>query len=101
VQKLLPAAAIGIERRGDVRLLGKPPLLSIVMVAIGLWIRLGILETPVFRRILAENKVERARIREGRGICGAPDVAADAAHPGYSCCQAGLFNAVHAASESM
>jgi MFS family permease len=37
-----------------------PFLISIVMVAIGLWIRLGILETPVFRRILAENKVERA-----------------------------------------
>src|SRR5690242_16877524 len=37
-----------------------PFLLSIVMVAIGLWIRLGILETPVFRRIVAENKVERA-----------------------------------------
>jgi len=37
-----------------------PFLLSIVMVAIGLWIRLGILETPVFQRILAENKVERA-----------------------------------------
>src|ERR1700726_1938065 len=41
-----------------------PFLMSIVMVAIGLWIRLGILETPVFRRILAENKVERARIFE-------------------------------------
>ncbi|MBV9426795.1 MAG: MHS family MFS transporter [Bradyrhizobiaceae bacterium] len=37
-----------------------PFLLSIVMVAVGLWIRLGILETPVFQRILAENKVERA-----------------------------------------
>jgi len=37
-----------------------PFLLSIVMVAIGLWIRLGILETPVFQRILAENRVERA-----------------------------------------
>ena len=37
-----------------------PFLMSIVMVAIGLWIRLGILETPVFQRILAENKVERA-----------------------------------------
>jgi MFS family permease len=37
-----------------------PFLLSIIMVGIGLWIRLGILETPVFRRILAENKVERA-----------------------------------------
>jgi len=37
-----------------------PFLLSIVMVGVGLWIRLGILETPVFRRILAEKKVERA-----------------------------------------
>jgi MFS family permease len=37
-----------------------PFLLSIVMVAVGLWIRLGILETPVFQRILAEKKVERA-----------------------------------------
>jgi MFS family permease len=36
-----------------------PFLLSIVMVAVGLWIRLGILETPVFQRLLAENKVER------------------------------------------
>ncbi len=37
-----------------------PFLISIGMVAVGLWIRLGILETPVFQRILAENKVERA-----------------------------------------
>src|ERR1700721_1343105 len=42
-----------------------PFLISIVMVAVGLWIRLGILETPVFQRILAENKVERAPIIEG------------------------------------
>ena len=41
-----------------------PFLISIVMVAVGLWIRLGILETPVFQRILAENKVERAPIIE-------------------------------------
>src|SRR6201992_1339683 len=41
-----------------------PFLISIVMVAVGLWIRLGILETPVFRRLLAENKVERAPIVE-------------------------------------
>ncbi|HKS89815.1 MAG TPA: MFS transporter [Stellaceae bacterium] len=32
---------------------------SIVMVGIGLYIRLGILETPVFRRIVAEERVER------------------------------------------
>jgi MFS family permease len=37
-----------------------PFLLSILMVGVGLWIRLGILETPVFRRILAEKRVERA-----------------------------------------
>jgi MFS family permease len=41
-----------------------PFLISIVMVAVGLWIRLGILETPVFRRVVAENKVERAPIIE-------------------------------------
>src|SRR6516162_9870006 len=41
-----------------------PFLISIVMVAVGLWIRLGILETPVFQRILAEKKVERAPIIE-------------------------------------
>jgi len=37
-----------------------PFLLSIVMVAVGLWIRLGILETPVFQRLLDENKISRA-----------------------------------------
>src|SRR5215831_17764678 len=34
-----------------------PFLLSIVMVGVGLWIRLGILETPVFRRVIEENRV--------------------------------------------
>ncbi|HZK90563.1 MAG TPA: MFS transporter [Stellaceae bacterium] len=41
-----------------------PFLFSIVMVAIGLWIRLGIMETPVFQRVVAENRVERAPILE-------------------------------------
>jgi MFS family permease len=41
-----------------------PFLLSLVMVAIGLYIRLGILETPAFRRILAENRVEPAPVSE-------------------------------------
>ncbi len=36
-----------------------PFWLSIIMVGIGLYIRLGILETPIFRRILAEHRVER------------------------------------------
>jgi metabolite-proton symporter len=41
-----------------------PFLLSIVLVGIGLWIRLGILETPVFRRLLDQNKIEKAPIAE-------------------------------------
>src|SRR5499425_2116964 len=41
-----------------------PFLLSIVMVGIGLWIRLGILETPVFRKVLAEERVERVPVLE-------------------------------------
>jgi MFS family permease len=41
-----------------------PFLLSIVMVGIGLYIRLGILETPAFQRIVAEQRVERAPVIE-------------------------------------
>jgi metabolite-proton symporter len=41
-----------------------PFLISIVLVAIGLWIRLGILETPTFRRLVAENRIERAPVAE-------------------------------------
>ncbi len=37
-----------------------PFLLSIVMVGIGAYIRLGITETPVFARIVVEERVERA-----------------------------------------
>jgi MFS family permease len=37
-----------------------PFLLSIIMVAIGLYIRLGIFETPVFRRLIAEEQLARA-----------------------------------------
>jgi len=36
-----------------------PFLLSIVLVGVGLYIRLGIMETPIFRTIVAENRVER------------------------------------------
>jgi MFS family permease len=36
-----------------------PFWLSIIMVGIGLYIRLGILETPVFRKIVAEERIER------------------------------------------
>src|SRR5262250_1642840 len=41
-----------------------PFMLSIVLVAIGLWIRLGILETPVFRQLVRNNRVEKAPIVE-------------------------------------
>jgi MFS family permease len=37
-----------------------PFMLSILLVGVGLYIRLGILETPAFRRLAAENKLERA-----------------------------------------
>src|SRR5258707_12029646 len=36
-----------------------PFALSIVLVGVGLYIRLGILETPVFTKLLAERKVDR------------------------------------------
>ena len=41
-----------------------PFLISIVMVAVGLYIRLGILETPTFQRLVTENRIERAPIVE-------------------------------------
>src|SRR6266550_2979240 len=41
-----------------------PFLLSIVMVGIGLWIRLGISETPVFQKVLDEERVERVPVLE-------------------------------------
>ncbi len=41
-----------------------PFALSIILVGIGLWVRLGILETPVFEKLVAEQKIERAPIVE-------------------------------------
>ena len=41
-----------------------PFAMSIILVGVGLWIRLGILETPVFRQVVRENKVEKAPIAE-------------------------------------
>src|SRR3954466_79326 len=37
-----------------------PFLISIVLVGVGLWIRLGIEETPTFRRLVEEERVEKA-----------------------------------------
>jgi MFS family permease len=41
-----------------------PFLLSFIMVVIGLWIRLGILETPVFQKVIEEQRVERVPVWE-------------------------------------
>jgi metabolite-proton symporter len=41
-----------------------PFALSIVLVGVGLWVRLGILETPVFQKLVAERRVEKTPIVE-------------------------------------
>jgi MFS family permease len=41
-----------------------PFLLSILLVGIGLYIRLNILETPVFSRLVSEKKIERTPVLE-------------------------------------
>ena len=41
-----------------------PFALSIILVGVGLWIRLGILETPVFQQLLSNGRIEQAPIIE-------------------------------------
>jgi metabolite-proton symporter len=41
-----------------------PFILSIVLVGIGLWIRIGILETPVFKQLVENQKIEKTPILE-------------------------------------
>src|SRR6202046_419819 len=41
-----------------------PSLLSLLLVGVGLWVRLGILETPTFRKLVAERRIERAPVLE-------------------------------------
>jgi MFS family permease len=41
-----------------------PFLLSGVLVAVGMYIRVGIMETPVFARLAAERRIERAPVAE-------------------------------------
>ena len=41
-----------------------PFFLSIILVGVGLWIRLGILETPVFQQLVATKKIEKTPIIE-------------------------------------
>jgi MFS family permease len=38
--------------------------LSIILVGVGLWVRLGILETPVFQKLVSDQKIEHAPIVE-------------------------------------
>src|SRR5262250_3993694 len=41
-----------------------PFFLSLILVAVGLYIRLSVLETPVFAKLLAERKIERTPMLE-------------------------------------
>ncbi len=41
-----------------------PFLLSLILVGVGLYIRLGILETPIFAKLVAEQKIEKTPILE-------------------------------------
>jgi MFS family permease len=41
-----------------------PFALSIILVGVGLWIRLGIFETPVFQELLNKDKIEKAPVLE-------------------------------------
>jgi MFS family permease len=41
-----------------------PFAFSIILVGVGLWIRLGILETPVFQQLVQNNKIEKAPLLE-------------------------------------
>jgi len=41
-----------------------PFFLSLILVGVGLWIRLGIMETPGFSKLVAERKIEKTPILE-------------------------------------
>jgi metabolite-proton symporter len=41
-----------------------PFALSIILVGVGLWIRLGIFETPVFRKLIETDRIEKAPVVE-------------------------------------
>jgi hypothetical protein len=44
--------------------LALPFLLSLALVGVGLYVRLGIVETPVFARLAADRRIERAPVAE-------------------------------------
>ena len=60
-----------------------PFFLSIVMVGVGLWIRLGIMETPVFQKMLDEERIERVPVLE------VLEASAEADHPDRAAAHAG------------
>jgi metabolite-proton symporter len=41
-----------------------PFFLSLILVVVGLWIRLGIMETPVFAKLVSEKKIEKTPMLE-------------------------------------
>jgi MFS family permease len=61
-------AVLAFSRASGVRFLAWgwriPFLLSILLVGIGLYIRLNLLETPVFSRLIAQNQIEKTPILE-------------------------------------
>jgi MFS family permease len=47
-----------------------PFFLSIILVGLGLWIRMGIIETPTFRRLVQENRIEKTPVTEAFRLQG-------------------------------
>ena len=41
-----------------------PFLFSVVLILVGVWVRLGVLETPIFVRLLEERRISRHPLRE-------------------------------------
>jgi MFS family permease len=41
-----------------------PFLLSVLLIFVGVWVRLGVLETPIFVRLLEERRISRHPVRE-------------------------------------
>lgn len=41
-----------------------PFVLSLVLIVVGIWVRLGVLETPIFVRLLEERRVARRPLRQ-------------------------------------
>ena len=66
-----------------------PFFLSAIMVVVGLWIRLGILETPVFQKIIDEERIERVPVLRGA------EAATEADHADRAAAHAGAGARLH------